>query len=219
MVNNWKRAKRTDKTVHIGDDIEDNVGQARWRGSTRPSWASVTRSWCRYSGLTEIIKQEWESVWPTALNDLAAAAVKNQVLCENNLEIMLMLSEEIFEFAKNNLTKADTAVLQAKYTENLKVIYQLCEYVCKEYLKNSSQVSLSLMKIAMKTIQTLLTWAPLSYIFGTDLIQNILIPILSGHRFTTVSLQCLTEIYSFNVFKIDLQPQELEVIKGILLTR
>jgi hypothetical protein len=167
--------------------------------------------------LTEIIKQEWESVWPTALNDLAATAVKNQVLCENNLEIMLMLSEEIFEFAKNNLTKADTAVLQAKYTENLKVIYQLCEYVCKEYLKNSSQVSLSLMKIAMKTIQTLLTWAPLSYIFGTDLIQNILIPILQDTRFTTVSLQCLTEIYSFNVFKIDLQPQELEVIKGIII--
>jgi hypothetical protein len=146
-------------------------------------------------------------VWPTALNDLAATAVKNQVLCARTTSRSCSCSAKRFSsLPKITSPRPIHSVLQAKYTENLKTIYQLCDYVCKEYLKNTSQVSLSLMKIAMKTIQTLLTWAPLSYIFGTDLIRKYSHPdSLRTRRFTTVALQCLAEIYSFNVFKIELQ--------------
>lgn len=150
----------------------------------------------RRAGLTKIIKQEWDSTWPNAIKDLADACKQNQTVCENNLEIMLMLSEEIFEDTKQNMTKVQLERLKLKYNENLKIIYDLCDYIAKAYLQDSSKIAPSLIKMCLRTFYAFLTWVPTSFVFMTDFLDVILVGLVSDIKYTVQCMQCFTESYS-----------------------
>lgn len=153
----------------------------------------------RRTTLIQIIKQEWDTTWPDAVKDLAAACGQNQTVCENNLEIMLMLSEEIFEDTKQNMTKAQLERLKLKYNDNLKIIYDLCEYIAKAYISDSSKVAPSLIKMCLRTLFAFLTWAPTSFIFMTDFLDIVLVGLMGDLRLTVQCIQSLTESYSINL--------------------
>ncbi|CAN0109268.1 unnamed protein product [Ectocarpus fasciculatus] len=49
--------------------------------------------------LVAILKQEWPHNWPSFISDICEASKTNEVLCENNMQILKLLSEEfIFSF-------------------------------------------------------------------------------------------------------------------------
>jgi len=50
--------------------------------------------------LVQIIKQEWPKFWTSFIPEIVAASRTNESLCENNMEILSLLSEEVFEFGK-----------------------------------------------------------------------------------------------------------------------
>ena len=87
---------------------------------------------------------------------------------------MLMLSEEIFEDTKQNMTAAQVTRLKEKYGDNLKIIYDLCDFIAKSYIQDQTKVSPSLMKICLKTLFSFLGWAPAHYIFLTDFLTGII---------------------------------------------
>lgn len=53
--------------------------------------------------LVQIVKQEWPHSWENFIPDLCGSCKTNQLLCENNLRILNMLSEEIFTFGKSHM--------------------------------------------------------------------------------------------------------------------
>jgi hypothetical protein len=54
--------------------------------------------------IVAIAKHDWPAAWPTFIQDMVAAADTSDIVCSNTLDIIKRLSEEIFDYSKNNLT-------------------------------------------------------------------------------------------------------------------
>ncbi|KAI2523558.1 XPO1 isoform 15, partial [Pan troglodytes] len=46
--------------------------------------------------LVQILKQEWPKHWPTFISDIVGASRTSESLCQNNMVILKLLSEEVF---------------------------------------------------------------------------------------------------------------------------
>jgi exportin-1 len=170
--------------------------------------------------LVQIVKQEWDNVWPSAVKDLAEACGQSQALCENNLEILIMLSEEIFEDTKQTMVSAQLNRLKLKYCDNVKIIYDLCEKIGKMYIQDPSKISPSLIKVCVKALYSFLSWAPASYIFMTDLLDGILIGLLPDPKLTVQVLQCCTDCFniSLNDFSVtDMNTSKAKIFNALQL--
>lgn len=64
--------------------------------------------------LVQIIKQEWPHNWPTFIPEIVASSQASLSICENNMVILRLLSEEIFEFSAEQITTAKTKELKAQ---------------------------------------------------------------------------------------------------------
>lgn len=52
----------------------------------------------------QILKQDWPAKWPTFITDIVSASKTSELLCENSMVILKLLSEEIFDFSRGELT-------------------------------------------------------------------------------------------------------------------
>lgn len=137
--------------------------------------------------LVQILKQEWPKHWPTFVPEIVAASRTGFNVCENNMAILLLLSEEVFDFSAENMTQAKIRTLKNQMNQEVSEIFKLCF----EVLEKSNKTSLIL-----ATLQTLLryvSWVTPEYVFETDLIDR-LIEKLAIPEFRNVALKCLTEI-------------------------
>lgn len=50
--------------------------------------------------LISIVKQEWNSSWTNFIPDICNSAKESENKCENALNILRLLSEEVFDFSK-----------------------------------------------------------------------------------------------------------------------
>jgi len=129
----------------------------------------------------------------------------NLCLCENNLHILRLLSEEIFEFSKDNMTQAKIVELKTSLNEEFAGIHQLCNVILAEATVPS------LLKACLEALGKFLSWMPLGYIFETNMVQALVfrffpdpantVPELQPYytAFQVRALACLTEIGSLAV--------------------
>lgn len=67
----------------------------------------------------QILKQEWPKHWPTFISDIVGASRTSESLCQNNMVILKLLSEEVFDFSSGQMTQVkakhlkDRSVLRA----------------------------------------------------------------------------------------------------------
>jgi hypothetical protein len=54
----------------------------------------------------QVLKQDWPHKWRTFIPELVGASKTNQTLCENSMIILKLLSEEVFDFSRGELTQA-----------------------------------------------------------------------------------------------------------------
>ena len=57
------------------------------------------------SVLVQIVKYEWNTTWTSFINDICSSSLKDMNICENNFSILKMLSEEVFDYSKNQMTQ------------------------------------------------------------------------------------------------------------------
>ena len=62
--------------------------------------------------LISIVKQEWTTSWTNFVPDICANAKESQSRCENALNILKLLSEEVFDFSKNTLLSQQASKLK-----------------------------------------------------------------------------------------------------------
>ena len=65
----------------------------------------------------QILKQDWPSKWPTFITDIVSASKTSELLCENSMVILKLLSEEIFDFSRGELTTVRLLVTQQPPSE------------------------------------------------------------------------------------------------------
>jgi exportin-1 len=147
--------------------------------------------------LVEILKQEWPHNWPSFISDLVGSSKSSEVLCENNMQILKLLSEEVFDFSRDQMVTEKVKRMKESLNGEFSQIFQLCEFV----LEHSQRPSL--LRVTLQTLQRFLTWIPLGFIFQTNLIDVLLNKFFPEAMFRNDALDCLTEIGTLQ----DLEPQ------------
>ncbi|CAE8663043.1 unnamed protein product, partial [Polarella glacialis] len=125
--------------------------------------------------LVHIVKQEWPHAWANFIPDICGSSKSNQSLCENNLRILNMLSEEVFSFGKNHMVSKKVAKLKDSLNAQFATIYELCDFILKSHVAQPGSVKTSLVSTTLNTLANFLEWIPLGYVFETDLIQTLLV--------------------------------------------
>lgn len=73
--------------------------------------------------LVQIVKYEWKTSWVTFINDICESSMKNMNICENNFYILKMLSEEIFDHSKNQMTQSQILELKNQMNADFTTIF------------------------------------------------------------------------------------------------
>lgn len=144
--------------------------------------------------LVQIVKYEWNTTWKSFIPDICSASKSDLNLCQNNLSILKMLSEEIFDFSKNQLTMHQIAELKQHMHEEFTKVFELCD----EILRNADKVSAALSRSCLETLYSFLGWIPLFYIFFSDIIERI-VQFISSDAHREPALRCLVEIVSLKI--------------------
>ncbi|KAK4992394.1 Karyopherin transporter [Elasticomyces elasticus] len=173
--------------------------------------------------LVSILKQDWPHNWPNFINEIIQASQSSLPVCENNLVILRLLSEEVFDFSSEQMTSTKARQLKNTLNSEFTSIYRLCSWI----LMRMDQPSL--IKTTLETLLRFLSWIPYGYIF--DQLQDdepSLIEILrrrnflEAPEFRNITLKCLTEISSleseprFNEKLIGIFTQTLNTIAVII---
>lgn len=142
--------------------------------------------------LVQIVKHDWPHRWPSFIPDLVGAAKMSESLCENCLNILKLLSEEVFDFSRGEMTQDKIKSLKTSLNAEFAMIHELCEFV----LTNSQKPEL--ISQTLVTLHAFLTWIPLGYIFESPLLETLL-RLFPNPTYRNVVLQCLAEIGSLLV--------------------
>jgi exportin-1 len=113
------------------------------------------------------LKQEWPRNWPTFIPEIIESSKSNLALCENNMAILKLLSEEIFDFSAEQMVQSKVSSLKNQMKQEFSEIYNLCV----EVLNNANKASL--IKATLETLLKFVGWVPVGYIFETDLIEKL----------------------------------------------
>ncbi|KAK5190256.1 Karyopherin transporter [Exophiala xenobiotica] len=138
--------------------------------------------------LVTILKQEWPHHWPTFINEIISACHSGLSVCENNMTILRLLSEEVFDFSQDQMTSSKAKNLKTTMCAEFSSIFQLCNEVL------TTATSITLVKATLETLLRFLNWIPLGFIFETKLIDTLVTRFLEVDQFRNITLKCLTEI-------------------------
>ena len=138
--------------------------------------------------LVSILKQEWPHNWPTFIGEIIQSCHTSLSICENNMAILRLLSEEVFDFSADQMTSVKTKNLKNTMSAEFAAIFQLCS----EVLNTANQASL--ISATLETLLRFLNWIPLGYIFETPIIDTLRTRFLEAPDFRNITLKCLTEI-------------------------
>ena len=220
MVDKILQDAQYPQTKYLGLQVLDNVIMTRWKVLPRDQCQGIRNFVVNFiiqmSGteeslrkerallnklnlvLVSILKQEWPHNWPTFINEIISSCRSSLPICENNMAILRLLSEEVFDFSADQMTSTKTRQLKQSMTEEFTNIYNLCS----EILRTADQTSL--IKATLETLLRFLNWIPLGYIFetppaGMSLIELLRSRFLEAPEFRNITLKCLTEIGSLQI--------------------
>ncbi|KAK3387072.1 CRM1 C terminal-domain-containing protein [Podospora didyma] len=210
MVDDILSRATYEQTKFLGLQVLDNVIMTRWKVLPREQCQGIRNFIVGYIlncsnseenlkthrtllnklnlVLVSVLKQEWPHNWPTFINEIVQACHSSLSICENNMIILRLLSEEVFDYSAEQMTSTKTRNLKTTMCAEFSQIFQLCT----EILNSASQPSL--VKATLETLLRFCNWIPLGYIFETPLIETLRTRFLEVPEFRNITLQCLTEI-------------------------
>jgi exportin-1 len=153
--------------------------------------------------LISIVKFEWKTTWQNFIPDICNNARESVNKCANALNILKLLSEEVFSFSKGNILNSDVQFLKTNFNEQFGQVYGLCEYVLSQALQNGPSFAPQLVKSCLRTLQAFFFWIPLPYIFDTQLIEVIINHFIEPPNSRIEAIKCITEISSLDFKEID----------------
>ncbi|KAI9811451.1 MAG: Karyopherin transporter [Pycnora praestabilis] len=203
------------QTKYLGLQVLDNVIMTRWKVLPREQCQGIrnfvvnfiiqssnseealksSRSLLNKLNLVlvSILKQEWPHNWPTFINEIISSCHTSLSICENNMAILRLLSEEVFDYSADQMTSTKTKNLKTTMCAEFSAIFQLCS----EVLSTANQASL--IKATLETLLRFLNWIPLGFIFETPMIETLRSRFLETPEFRNITLKCLTEIGSLQI--------------------
>jgi len=161
--------------------------------------------------LVQIIKKEWPRNWERFIPEIVGASKTNESLCENNMMILRLMSEEVFDFSGGQMTQAKIKELKSSFNAEFSEIYQLCDLI----LDKSQQASL--LVVTLQTLLRFLNWIPLGYIFSTRMVDMLVKKFFPVPMFRNAALECISEIASLSVDAV--HDQQFEKLFVMFMTQ
>jgi exportin-1 len=117
--------------------------------------------------LVQVLKYEWPKNWPNFVQEIVESSRTGLTLCENNMIILKLLSEEIFDFSAEQMISQKAKSLKNQLCGEFSKIFELCNEVLQK------ATSIPLLLSTLQTLLRFLNWIPLGYIFETNLIEEL----------------------------------------------
>ncbi|KAH9607356.1 hypothetical protein KSS87_020127 [Heliosperma pusillum] len=141
--------------------------------------------------LVQILKHDWPARWQSFIPDLVNAAKTSETICENCMVILKLLSEEVFDFSRGEMTQQKIKELKQSLNSEFQLIHELCLYVL------SASQRTELIRATLSTLHAFLSWIPLGYIFESPLLETLL-KFFPMPAYRNLTLQCLSEVAALN---------------------
>jgi exportin-1 len=142
--------------------------------------------------LVQILKQEWPRNWPNFISEICGASKTSEALCRNNMVILKLLSEEVFEFSAGQMTQAKINHLKKSMSSEFSNVFELCMFV----LNNTTNAPL--LTATLETLLRFCYWIPMGFMMKTEICRLLIYRFLDVPEFQNVTLKCLTEIASIS---------------------
>lgn len=143
--------------------------------------------------LVQILKQEWPQNWPDFIPELIGSSNSSSNVCENNMIILKLLSEEVFDFSAEQMTQAKSLHLKTSMSKEFEQIFKLCYQV----LEQGS--STSLVVAALESLLRYLHWIPYRYIYESNILELLSTKFLMSPDTRAITLKCLTEVSNLEI--------------------
>uniref|UniRef100_A0A0K0FKE4 Exportin-1 n=1 Tax=Strongyloides venezuelensis TaxID=75913 RepID=A0A0K0FKE4_STRVS len=157
--------------------------------------------------LVNIVKQEWPTYWPTFISEIVDSSRSSESLCANNLYILILLSEELFEFG-HDITAKKQSHMKNQFCNEFEAVFKLCY----EILSDSK--SIPLIASTLETLNRFLQWIPVGYVFETEIVVFLVDKFLPHPNFRCTAMSCLAEIAGI---KVNGTPEYEEKIKYMMV--
>lgn len=138
----------------------------------------------------EILKNEWPMYWPTFTHDLIGASKGSDLVCENNLRLLSMLSEEIHDFSDQNLTSERQNELRAALENEINLIYSHIEEVL------SITQNPTIRAAALNALAHFLKWMNLKLVMNDAFCTQLVTELLPDPQYQKDVLLCFAAIAS-----------------------
>lgn len=143
--------------------------------------------------LVQVLKQEWPENWPEFIPELIGSSNSSVNVCENNMIILKLLSEEVFDYSAEQMTQKKALHLKESMSKEFEQIFKLCFRVLEE---GSSP---SLVVAALESLLRYFHWIPYRYIYETNILELLSTKFLASSETRAVTLKCLTEVSSLDI--------------------
>lgn len=77
----------------------------------------------------QVLKREWPKNWESFIPDIVGASKTNESLCQNNMVILKLLSEEVFDFSVGQITQTKAKHLKDSMCSEFAEVFHLCQFV------------------------------------------------------------------------------------------
>lgn len=138
--------------------------------------------------LVHILKHDWPHNWPSFIPDIVSVSKTSETVCENNMSILKLLSEDVFDFSGDGLMSQKAEALKANMTGQFQMIFELCDFI----LQASTKVSLII--ATLQTLQRFVTWIPDRFIFESPLLPTLCSRFLPVPHFRVDTLMVIIEV-------------------------
>ena len=156
-----------------------------------------------------IAKNEWTTSWPNFISELCNSSKSNANLCENNMKMLILLSEEINIFWKNSLTSKKAYELREKMSKEFIEVFSLCQLI----INNSNNVNKNLLIQSIKLFGEYMNWFPINLTLNPDIMRQTLLNFKNLSSCRTETMRCLGNLFGIQMKNL---PNE-EVMKYRLL--
>ena len=143
--------------------------------------------------LVQILKQEWPENWPEFIPELIGSSSSSVNVCENNMVILKLLSEEVFDYSAEQMTQKKALHLKESMSNEFEQIFKLCYQV----LEQAS--SPTLVVAALQSLLRYFHWIPYRYIYGTNILELLSTKFLQSADTRAITLKCLTEVSGLEI--------------------
>lgn len=145
------------------------------------------------STLVSIAKRMWPVRWPDFIKDVCTSANLMDPMIENNLNLLRIIGEEIFEFGSKTLTSRWVERKKKALSNDFQIIMALCCRVLYE------AADINLLKAALETLNGYIPWVDTKLIFDKPLLDYVSLLSAGDAFIRTSALRCLAEVVNIPI--------------------